>query len=301
MAKGGLGRGLSALIPQRSISRPQPADPAFHAEEISEEKPSGKGGILEVSITKIEANPYQPRTVFEHSKLEELINSIKEYGILSPLIVTEKDAGKYELVAGERRLRAAKMAGLKRVPVIVREAGDLEKFELALIENIQRQDLNPIEKAEAYKKLIEEFGLTQEETAKRMGQNRSTVANILRLLNLPDEIQKALSEGKIYEGHAKLILALDTEPQQMELFRKIMSGGFSVKETEKAVKHKRGRDGEAVGKDIALKDKEEQLRGALGTKVSIDKKGTKGKISIDFYSDEELNELVRKLMGRIVV
>lgn len=256
--------------------------------------------FLEVPIRKVALNPQQPRHDFDNKELEELAASIKEHGIIQPLVVTKIAPEQYELIAGERRLKAARMAGLEMVPVIVREGeGEKEKLEIALIENIQRKDLNVIEEARAYKKLSEEFDLTQEEIARRVGRSRSAIANKVRLLNLPVEIQRALIEEKITEGHARSILALENPEKQRALFELILAQNLTVRQTEDKIRevtvstHKRRIGGTSV--DPIFKEKEEQIAQALGTKVTIKKSGTGGKILIDFYSSEELENIVRKL------
>lgn len=279
-----LGRGLNSLIPQRTVG--VFAKPVFQF--------ASEGQILKVPVDKVFPNPKQPRKDFGHQSLEELINSIREHGIIQPLIVVEAGDG-YELIAGERRLRSAKILGLKTVPVIVRKAKEQEKLELALIENIQRQNLNPIEEAVAYQRLIDEFSLTQEEAAKRVGKSRSVVANALRLLVLPEEIQKALMENKIYEGHAKVLAGLPTAKEQLAFFRKIMKSKLTVGETEKTVKENKPESLTKPNYNPGVKDKEDILRRLLGTKVKIEERGGKGKISIDFYSLEELNNIIKKI------
>lgn len=292
--KGGLGRGLGSLIPSRSAK-----SPSQNKLEKSKIPPPAnlkeEGGIYKVDINKISPNPHQPRQEFNHQELEELVNSIKEHGILQPLIVSESN-GVFELIAGERRLRAAKIAGLKKVPAIIRPVKQQEKLELALIENIQRQNLNPLEEAEAYKKLGEEFQLTQEEIAKKVGKNRSTISNTLRLLTLPEEIKKAIRNNKISEGHAKIILSLPTEREQLKFFKNIIKQGLSVRETARQAdkiivvkKHLRRIDPN-------LSAKEEKLREHLGVKVSIKKRGKGGQIIVEYYSEAELNEIIRKMV-----
>ncbi len=282
----GLGRGLSSLIPPKK----------FINAEIKKELRAG-AELLDLSVQKIKPNPKQPREDFGYQELEDLINSIREHGILQPLIVSKIDEESYELIAGERRLRAAKILNLKTVPAIVRPARDHEKLELALVENIQRKDLNPIEEARAFQKLMNDFGLTQEEVAKRIGRSRPSVANTLRLLNLPEEIQKALRSGKIKESHARALLGLSDVKQQLKHFEKILKNDLTLRETEGAVKRVRG--GRGKKRTIAnpnLTAKEELLRSALGTKVEIKKRGKNGQVIIHFYSDEELNGIVRKIV-----
>jgi len=229
-----------------------------------------------------------------------LADSIKEHGIIQPLVVIKIAPDQYELIAGERRLKASKLAGLDMVPVIIREeTGEREKLELALVENIQREDLNILEEARAYKKLIEEFDLTQEEIAERVGKSRSAVANKVRLLGLPFEIQRALQAGKITEGHARSILAIENTEKQRALFELILKDNLTVRQAEDKVRevtvstHKR-RVGATV-QDPVYKEKEDQIAQSLGTKVQIKKSGGGGKIIIDFYSSEELESMTGKI------
>lgn len=281
--KGGLGRGLSSLIPS--------FDPKQVSEETKTRKPASGREVIDAPIDEITPNPEQPRESFSHEEMEELIASIKEHGIIQPLILSPLDEG-YEIIAGERRWRAAKMAGMRTVPSIVRTVKEHEKLELALIENIQRQDLNPIEEAKAYKKLINEFGMTQEAVAKKVGKSRPQVANFVRLLELPLEIQESVAAGEMPYTQARTLLALDNKKAQVRLFRKIVKHGFTVRDTEKRVGAGKRSDS---GRDVEVLDKEERLRQALGTKVFIKKRGQAGNITIDFYSDEELNNLVDRI------
>ncbi len=278
----GLGRGLSSLIPQKKESDNSPLTS------------KDKDKVLQIEVDKIFANSRQPRKRFTDYKMEELVNSIKEYGIIQPLIVSPKDGG-YELIAGERRLRAAKEAGFKKVPVILRNADEQEKLELALIENIQREDLNPVEKAMAYRQLLDEFNLTQEELAKRIGKPRSSIANTLRILNLPEEIKLALIDGKISEGHAKLLVGIDEVTKQMSLFRKIVHSGLSVGATIKETQRMGGTKQAKIKINYEDKAKEFILREFFGTKVEIKRKRKGGQIVIDFYSNDELEEIIKKI------
>lgn len=275
-----LGRGLSSLIPG-DIKRGRDI---FSNQEI-----------VFVAPDRIQFNPLQPRKIFEHRDLEELINSIKEHGIIQPLIVTKISEDEYQLIAGERRLRSAKFLDLKTVPVIVREAKEVEKLELSLIENIQRKDLNPIERATAYQRLIDEFNFTQEKLAQRIGKNRATLANTLRLLNLPEEIQKALAEERITEGHGKLILSAQNPVQQVNIFRKVLLGKLTVSQTDAVLKNKKNKRPKI--KNHKFEILEERLRNVFGTRVEIKKSGKTGKIIIEFYSPEDLDEIVRKIRG----
>lgn len=283
----GLGRGLSSLIPQK-VNKPAGAPVAPVA--VS----SDKGKMIEVPVDKIKVNPMQPRKRFAEHELEELVDSIRHYGIISPLIVTEKN-GEYELIAGERRLRSSKMLNLEKVPVIVREADEQQKLELALIENIQRENLNPIETAMAFRKLIDEFDLSQEELAERVSKSRSGVTNTLRLLNLPEEIQLSLIENRITEGHAKLLLGVDNEAKQMALFRKIVHSGLSVSDTASEARRLGGTKQARIKINYADKDKEFAFREFFGSKAEIKRKGKGGQVILDFYSDEELDAMVNKL------
>lgn len=279
----GLGRGLNSLIPPKKILQ------AFNSDN---ETPAGVR-LLELPVASIKPNPKQPREDFGYQELEELINSIKEHGILQPLVVTKGEGGNYELIAGERRLRAATMLNLKTVPAIVRSARDQEKLELALIENIQRKDLNPIEEARAFRQLMDEFNLTQEEVAQRIGRSRPSVANTLRLLTLPEEIQKALRSGKLTGSHARVLLGLDSEKEQLKYFSKILKNEMTSRQAEGAVRKARGL--RTTKTNPVVSSKEEALRSALGTKVEIKKRGQGGQVVIYFYSEEEFGSLIKKL------
>jgi ParB family chromosome partitioning protein len=295
----GLGRGLASLIPQKksAMTTEGVSSGAPVSFGILEDSNNDLGRVLDVSMEEIVPNPHQPRIYFSEEKLAELAESIRQHGILQPLIVTKNGVKQYELIAGERRFQAAKLAGLRSVPVIVREAKNQDKFELAIIENIQRHDLNPIEEAKAYRKLMDEFGLSQEEVAKKMGKSRSAVANIARLLHLPVEIQRALAEGKISEGHAKAILALDNPEKQRALFEMIIKDGLTVREAEAKARevsvHSYKR---VVTDDPVLKEKEERLAEIFGTKVKINKAGRGGKIVIEYYGEEDLTHLMKRLI-----
>jgi ParB family chromosome partitioning protein len=286
----GLGRGLSSLIPQKTNVQTDETKSVVNNFPLK----SDKDKILHLETGKIEVNPMQPRKRFADFQIEELVSSIKEYGIIQPLIVTFSN-GRYELIAGERRLRAAKAAGLAKVPVIIRDADKLAKLEVALVENIQRENLNPIDLAEAYKKLMSEFNFSQEEIAKKVGKSRSGVANCLRLLTLPEEIKLALIDGKITEGHAKYIVGLDTETKQMSLYRKILHNNLSVQDVDKETKRMGGTKAARVKINYADKDKEFALREFFGAKVEIVRKGKGGRIYIDFFSDEELRGIIEKV------
>ncbi len=304
----GLGRGLASLIPPKKEDDKQEnktvtGSQAFTYEqgqqrEVIEEKhvTSNAGGILEVEVSRIVPNPHQPRIHFDEEKLLDLSRSIKEHGILQPLVVTET-GGQYELIAGERRFQAAKKAGLAKVPVIVRVASEQTKLELAIIENIQRHNLNPIEEAKAYQRLLHEFGLSQEEVAQKMGKSRSTVANSVRLLQLPVDMQRAVSEGKISEGHAKALLGIENKEKQRAIFELILSEELTVRETENKVRSVVVKSHVRVQKpeQLLLTAKAHELTEILGTKVKITPSGKGGRVILEYYSEEELNTL----LGRI--
>ena len=236
----------------------------------------------------------QPRRNFSELQQSELATSIKQYGVIQPLIVTQKN-GQYELIAGERRLRAAKVLGLPLIPVIIRQASEQQKLEVALVENLQREDLNPIEAAVAYRKLIDEFNLSQDELALRLSKSRPVIANAIRLLNLPEEIQTALIEGRINEGHAKTIAGLENEVKQMALFKKILRGQMTVSDAVKETRVMGGTKQARIKINYADKDKEFAFRQFFGTKAEIKRKGKGGEVIIYFFSDEELGELTNKI------
>lgn len=273
----GLGRGLDSLIPT-----------GFDADEPVERAT----GLANVNL--IDPNPDQPRREFDEEALAQLANSIREYGVIQPLLVTKK-GDRFELVAGERRLRASKVAGLKEVPVIERTLKENERLEIAIIENVQRENLNPVELAYSYKHLIDQFSLTQDEVAKRVGKARSTIANTMRLISLPHDIKQALIECKITEGHARTLLGIDSVDKQMELFRQMLSGGMNVRQAESGAAGAKGRKSEAV--DPNVKAAEKRMSEAVGTKVVIKRTGKGGKIVIDYYSFEDLERIFKKIVG----
>jgi ParB family chromosome partitioning protein len=299
-AKGGLGRGLSALIPnKRSAPLPmQSADlrtPQGGVGTVVEVVPRGER-ILHVKPADIVPNPHQPRREFHVEELDELVSSVKTYGILQPLVVTEKANGMFELVAGERRLRAAKLAGLAKVPVILRSASEQEKLELALIENIQREDLSPLEEGMAYERLMSDFNLTQEMVAERVGKSRSVVANTLRLLRLPSDIQLALADGRVSMSMARVLVGMEVPSEQRAMFERMLKGDYNVRQAEEASRAAKGPGRvRATSKDVNVMAMEEELRNILATRVMIKKKEGKGKIEIDFYSEEELRDLVDRI------
>lgn len=286
----GLGRGLGSLIPPK-VNKVATTSSGEALVDVTTQ--DDRNRIMLLSPNLIKANPEQPRKRFSEQKLEDLKESIKQYGIIQPLIVSRRN-DQYELIAGERRLRASKAIGLDKVPVIIRNVDELEKLELALIENIQREDLNPIETALAYRKLVDEFNISQEDMSKRVGKPRSSVTNTLRLLSLPEEIQQALIDGKITEGHAKIILGLEGEVRQMALYRKIVHSGLSV---NTAIEETRKMGGTKAARNIpgVDQDKELRLREFFGSKAEVRRKGKGGQIIISFYSEEELDGIMKKL------
>lgn len=292
-----LGKGLQSLIPPKK-SRPPEDIPIPQDEKKEEDKKSKTKNVLYVEIAKIERNPYQPRKDFDKTRLQELADSIKEHGILQPLVVT-KAGDSYQLIAGERRLEAAKIVGLSEVPAIIRESSEQEKLELALVENLQRDNLNPIEKAYAFKKLIDEFNFIQQDVAKKIGKSREAVANTLRLLDLPAEIQRAVLNNKITEGHGRAILTLPDIEKQLLLFREILKKKLSVRQAEamarKIIKTLPAKLKPKTRKDVYLRDLEDKLSEILGTRVKLTRKGKKGKIIIEFFSQEELDSIVNKI------
>ncbi|MFH1523235.1 MAG: ParB/RepB/Spo0J family partition protein [Patescibacteria group bacterium] len=287
----GLGRGLGSLIPQKNnkIKNSDSSEIVFNVNSKDD-----KDRVLKINPEKINVNPMQPRKNFSEINMEELIGSIQQHGIIQPLIVSQKN-GQYELIAGERRLRASKSLGLKEVPAILRDVKEQEKLEVSLIENLQRKDLNPVETAMAYQKLINEFNLNQEEMAKRVGKSRSSVANTLRLLNLPQEIQLALIEDRITEGHAKYLIGLDSEDKQMALFKKIMRNKLTVADTGFEARRMGGTKQSKIKINYQDKDKEFAFREFFNTRVEIKRSRKGGQIIIDFFSDEELLEMAEKI------
>ncbi|OGE80313.1 MAG: hypothetical protein A2660_02185 [Candidatus Doudnabacteria bacterium RIFCSPHIGHO2_01_FULL_45_18] len=258
--------------------------------------------LAEISVDLIKPNPWQPRKVFNEEALKELSASIKEHGVLQPLVVVPDPAdGTYQLIVGERRLRAAKLAGLTKVPAVVRDyLEEQHKLELALIENIQRHNLDPIEEATAYKQLVDQYKMTQEEIARRVGKGRTTITNMLRLLHLPLKIQTGIAEGKITEGHGRAILGLMGMEKQLALFEQIIGNGMTVRQVEDKVREmtdrtKLVRAPRGTPADPEVTALENDLRGKLGTKVRVQKSGESGKITIEFFSQDELNSFMEKV------
>lgn len=266
MPRKALGKGLSALIPG---------------------EPEGRS-IFDLPVSEIKSNPYQPRSKLDTESLEELMNSIKQKGVVQPIIVRKIKAG-YQLIAGERRLKAVKALGYAAIPGIVREASDSETLELALVENLQRQDLNPLEEAIAYKCLIDEFSLSHQEIGEKVGKERSTITNRLRLLQLPRKIRECLLDGRITEGHARTLLTIPNKTKQVEVCRRIIDKGLTVRDVERIAKGKKRRPKEL---DPDLFPIEEALRNRFGTKVKVVKGRKKGRIEIEFYSDADLERIL---------
>lgn len=295
-AKRGLGRGLDSLIPPTKEVKKEKEEKKVVEEEVKET--SGEQKTM-VKISKVEPNRQQPRKTFNEDKIEELAESVKQYGILTPLLVQDR-GDHYEIIAGERRWRAARKAGLKEVPVIICHYTEQEIAEISLIENLQREDLNPIEEAKAYKRLLEEFNMKQDEVATKVSKSRSTITNSMRLLKLCEKVQEMLIQELISEGHARALIPVEDEAKQFELAQKIMDEKLSVREVEKLVKNldKPVKVKPMVNKELEVfyQDIQEKLKGALGTKVSVNGKGDgTGKIEVEFYSNEDLDRLVAKM------
>lgn len=274
--KKALGRGLSALIPAKEDESP------------SQDK------IFQIPIAQIKTSKYQPRIDFDEEKLKDLVNSIKEKGVIQPILVRRSPDG-YELIAGERRLRAAKTLGIDNMPAIVKDVTDVDMLELSLIENIQREELNPMEEARAFQRFITDFKFTQDRIAQVLGKDRSTIANIIRLLNLPKKIQDYISKSMITAGHAKAVLSLPTENEQLRVSNLVIKKGLSVRETENLVNKRTAGAKKAdfkKDKDPNIVDIERRLQNILGTRVKIFHGKKRGRIQIEYYSSEDLNRLL---------
>lgn len=288
--KSGLGKGLDSLITNKVGTH--------SASEKKEQEEKEKADFM-VKITKVEPNREQPRKKFDEDALLELAESLKQYGILQPLLVQKRD-DYYEIIAGERRWRAAKLAGLKEVPVIVKELSDQEIMEISLIENIQREDLNPIEEAHAYKRLLTEFNLKQDEVAERVSKSRSAITNSMRLLKLCDKVQQMIIDEKLTMGHVRPLIGIEDPEEQYAIAQKIFDERLTVRETEKLLKkiqkekeNPKKKEDSSVSMDFLYENLEEQMKQILGTKVNIHpKKNNKGKIEIEYYSQDELNRLL---------
>jgi ParB family transcriptional regulator, chromosome partitioning protein len=279
-----LGRGLSALIPDAPVAVPAPA---------KEATPS------EVDLDLLTPNPFQPRVHFDEARLEELAQSIRANGVIQPIVV-RRAGGRYEIIAGERRWRAAQRAGLLKVPALVKDVPDEKLLEVALIENIQREDLNPIEEAHAYRRLSDEFHLTQEQIADAVGKDRSSIANYVRLLRLPQEVRSNVASGGLSMGHARALLALSDEATQLKVAREIVAGNLSVRDTEALIRKLQNPPAARPEpqKDVHTRAAEDKLRLALGTRVRIVRRGKGGKVEVDFGSEDELQRLYEYLTER---
>lgn len=302
-----LGRGLGSLIPQKpSAARvaptvplaPPPRQPLTPVTPAVQEKnePLGHRRLYDIPVEMIDPNPHQPRHTIGGEALDDLISSIRQHGILQPLLVTKRGE-RYQIIAGERRFRAAQKLGLPSVPSIVRDARELEQLEMAIVENVQRQDLNPIEEALGYQQLSEEFGLTQEEISRKVGKSRATVANGLRLLSLPPDMQQALRQGAITTSHAKILLTAVTPAEREKLFRQILEQKLPVRAAARLGQQTTVRRYTRRKVDPLVQAKEDNLRAHFGTKVNITKRENRGSISIEFYSDEEFNQLTNRLQS----
>lgn len=281
MEKRALGKGLKALIPDDVAIKP------------------GERGTVQIKTDEISPGRFQPREMFDPDKLKELILSVKEKGVLQPVIVRPKGNG-YELIAGERRLRAAKELGFSQVPAIIMDVKDDEALEIALVENLQRDDLNPMEEAKAYQRLSDEFSLTQEDISAKVGKDRASISNTIRLLKLPEKIKEEIYQGRISMGHAKAILMLESEQAQLELCNKIIKRGLSVREAEYFVKRKM--KGSSQGRprkhSTEIRAVEEELQRILGTRVTLLHQSKRGKIIVEYYSNDDLERLLNLFRGR---
>jgi ParB family chromosome partitioning protein len=286
--KRGLGKGLGALIPA-SPDTSRPVSPELQA------------GTVEIPVDQIVPNPHQPRHNLDPNRLQELADSISEHGLIQPLVVTQV-GGDYQLIAGERRWRASKLAGLSQVPAIIKETSPQQMLELALVENIQRADLDPLEEAAAYAQLIEEFGLTQERVAERVGKSRTAIANTVRLLNLPEQVKTSLAQGQISEGHGRALLSLKAESDQLQTLEIVMKRGLNVRQTEALVRQLLTADRAEKTTSPSLtphdKDMLSRFESKLGTRVELRRTDEKtGKITIHFYSQEELQAIYNAILG----
>ena len=314
--KDALGRGLSALLPQTNAADPGQPDPNGGTRTRLynfEERRRLAGRVAELDLEAIRPNPYQPRKDFDETALDELAASITQLGIIQPLTVRSLGNDRYELISGERRLRASRRAGLKRVPAYVREADTEAMLEMAIVENVQREDLNPVEVALGYQRLIEEVGLTQEQVADKVGKNRSTVANVLRLLRLPPRVQASLREGTVTSGHARALVSIEDDAERLALHREILDDGLSVREVESRARALREgtaapappRAPEPADDPLPTRDRlqveatEARLREALATQVQVRHKASdgSGSITIAYYSAEDLERVVEQILG----
>ncbi len=276
--KHGLGKGLGALIPGADLPRTS---------------------VQELPLAELELNPFQPRKHFNQTALEELASTIRDHGILTPVVV-RRVGDAFQIIAGERRIRAARLAGLTHVPAVIRDASDAQALQMALVENLQREDLNPLEAAEAYQKLVDEFGLTQEELAGRLGRDRSSVANSLRLLRLPKRIRDDVADGTLTEGHARALLGLEKLADQLKARDEVVKRGLNVRGAEALVRRLRGRTAQSTSKPSQnpnMSALEDQLRTVLGTRVRIVTDGKGGILQISYFSDDDLTRIADIILG----
>ncbi len=303
-----LGRGLGSLLATHGAESVESSPAAQQNPSAPAASPSSvipaESRVWSLAIEKLKPSQFQPRSFFQKEKLEELAQSIKAQGILQPIVARKLSDSQFEIIAGERRWRAAQIAGLHEVPVILKTLSNKDTLELAIIENVQREDLNPIEEAEAYLRLSQEFGMNQQQIAEKVGKDRATVANSLRLLALPTEVRNWVVEGGLSQGHAKVLLSLSEAELMVKVARKTLDEGLSVRQMEKVVLAYKNLHGKSSGEvsEISLAEKlaaelAEDLQKKMGTKVSIEYKNGKGRISIQFYSDDELNKLAERLRG----
>ena len=300
----GLGKGLDALFGDAEVTLRAKTDKkeeydqvkAEEAEAKVEDKEVSSGGIAYIDINDIKPNSTQPRKIFDEEKLQELASSIEEHGLIQPIVLRKVSKG-YEIVAGERRWRAARLIGIKELPCIIRELTDEENMLLAIIENMQREDLNPIEEAEGISQMIDTYGLTQEQVSKSVGKSRPYITNSLRLLKLIPEVRELLADGSISTGHAKALVSVIDEERQLSIAKKVVREGLSVRQTEKLAKDdgKPAKRATRKTKDADVRRVEEDLKEVLGTKVTLNQKGKKGRIEIEFYSKDELERLIEML------
>jgi ParB family chromosome partitioning protein len=300
MSKKVLGRGLGAFFPEYDESKEGKEDAQKTKTAVPIEPAERVNVVLNIPVQHIRPNPHQPRTDFKQEALEELASSIQKHGLIQPITVRYLGEKRFELISGERRLRASKMAGIDEIPAYIREANDEQVIAFALVENIQREQLNPLEISLGYQRLIDECGYTQGEVAERVGKNRTTVTNMLRLLQLPDFIQAALRDERISTGHARALINLKNEEDQKKLLKKIISKSLSVRQTEKLVKSFDKKNEKAAGgkpgkseDDPFLNEISRRLRSRLSTKVNVKPKGTGGEITIEYYSNDDLERLMQ--------
>jgi len=306
MEKKALGRGLSALISsgksvEQVLRKEIPIEPRPAAASLRADAPTGSG-VGYVEVARLSPNRFQPRKQMDDAQLKELAESIKEKGVLAPILVRRRPDGNFETIAGERRLRAAQLLKLERVPVVVRDVSDQEALVLSIIENIQREELNPIEEAQAFGRLIKDFSLTQEGVARAVSKDRSTIANMLRLLTLPQEVQRAISEGHMTFGHGKALLSLDSVPQQIRLTRMVLSNSLSVRELESHIARSKPLKGPgrriSKSKDPHVVDLEKRLQQSLGTRVKIFEGKKRGRIQIEYFSPQDRERILSFLLRK---